>query len=167
MSKLCLIFDVLLPFLLARGKGLGDRGMPEVDTSIATAGRMPALMDEIYDLSDCTFFTPSYTPLMSFLTKAATYFHFLRSLYSDPRTPTGSRVLPFVALLYFISPVDFIPDLIPLLGQLDDVTVVPFLLILAFSLISKHVKTENWSKATGENVSKNGSGKPRGEVIDV
>jgi uncharacterized membrane protein YkvA (DUF1232 family) len=78
-----------------------------------------------------------------------------------------SRFLPIIALLYFISPLDFIPDLIPILGQLDDVTIVPFLIFLAFSLISKDVKNENWSKAYSESSEKNGSGKPKGEVIDV
>ncbi len=38
----------------------------------------------------------------------------------------------FMALVYGVSPIDLIPDLIPLLGWVDDAVIVPILLILAF-----------------------------------
>ncbi len=75
--------------------------------------------------------------------KLQAYLAFYRALARDPRTPGISKTLPWLALLYFVMPLDFIPDFLPLLGQLDDFTLVPVLLILAFWLIPKTVKQEN------------------------
>ena len=46
-------------------------------------------------------------------------------------TPWGAIFSLFVGLFYGLSPIDLIPDLIPLLGFLDDAAVVPIMLILA------------------------------------
>lgn len=75
--------------------------------------------------------------------KLQAYLMFYRALARDPRTPGVSKTLPWLALLYFFMPLDFIPDFLPLLGQLDDLTIVPFLLMLAFWLIPKGVKQQN------------------------
>ena len=45
-------------------------------------------------------------------------------LFRDPRVPMWKKAVPVLALLYIISPVDFIPDLIPGLGQLDDIGIM-------------------------------------------
>lgn len=58
-----------------------------------------------------------------------------RMLMKDARTPFASKALPWVAVAYFLSPIDLIPDFIPVLGLLDDVLIVPFLLYLAYHLI--------------------------------
>lgn len=68
-----------------------------------------------------------------------------RSLLSDSRTPTRTKLLPLAALLYVVFPLDFIPDVLPLLGQLDDLTVFGVLLVLALravpaSLYNEHKK---------------------------
>ena len=47
-------------------------------------------------------------------------------------TPWGAIFSLFMALVYGASPLDLIPDLIPILGLVDDAVVVPMLLILAF-----------------------------------
>lgn len=39
----------------------------------------------------------------------------------DPRVPIWTKAVPVLALLYVISPIDFLPDLVPGLGQLDDI----------------------------------------------
>ncbi len=45
-------------------------------------------------------------------------------LLRDPRVPLFTKVIPFASLVYVILPVDFVPDVIPVLGQLDDLGVV-------------------------------------------
>lgn len=45
-------------------------------------------------------------------------------LLRDPRVPLYIKAVPFLPLLYVLSPLDFIPDFIPILGQLDDLTIL-------------------------------------------
>ena len=45
-------------------------------------------------------------------------------LFRDPRVPVWKKAVPVLALLYVISPFDFVPDLIPGLGQLDDIGIL-------------------------------------------
>lgn len=56
-----------------------------------------------------------------------------------PNTPSAARWLLGLALLYLVSPIDLIPDWIPLLGQLDDLIVVPLLIRLALRYIPQAV----------------------------
>jgi uncharacterized membrane protein YkvA (DUF1232 family) len=44
-------------------------------------------------------------------------------LLREPTVPILAKALPVVALLYVISPLDFVPDFMPILGQLDDLGV--------------------------------------------
>ena len=46
-------------------------------------------------------------------------------LARDPRTPWGARLLALAVAAYALSPIDLIPDFIPVLGYLDDVILVP------------------------------------------
>ena len=48
----------------------------------------------------------------------------------DPRTPLWVRFLAVFIVAYAISPIDFIPDFIPVLGYLDDLLIVPLGLML-------------------------------------
>ena len=43
-------------------------------------------------------------------------------LLRDPEVPFYLKLVPFAAVLYLLWPVDFLPDLVPVLGQLDDLT---------------------------------------------
>jgi len=45
-------------------------------------------------------------------------------LLRDPSVPIGFKLIPLGALLYVLFPADFIPDLVPVLGQMDDLTVI-------------------------------------------
>jgi uncharacterized membrane protein YkvA (DUF1232 family) len=60
---------------------------------------------------------------------------FYRRVLAHPSTPWLSRVLLGVAIAYFVSPIDLIPDVIPILGQLDDLLIVPGLIFIALRLI--------------------------------
>lgn len=60
----------------------------------------------------------------------------------DPRTPRVSKWLLGAALAYLASPVDLVPDFIPVLGQLDDLLIVPGLVWLATRFIPHVVVAE-------------------------
>ncbi len=57
----------------------------------------------------------------------------------DPRTPTLPRVLALLVAAYALSPVDLIPDFIPVLGYLDDLVLVPLGLALVVRLLPDNV----------------------------
>ena len=54
-------------------------------------------------------------------------------MIQDGRVPPYVKAVPFLLLLYLLSPIDLIPDIIPVLGYLDDVVIT----LLAFMLILK------------------------------
>ena len=62
-----------------------------------------------------------------------------KRIAADPRTPGVSRWLLIGAVMYAVSPIDLIPDFIPVLGQLDDVIVLPILVGLALWLVPRAV----------------------------
>lgn len=53
----------------------------------------------------------------------------------SPRTPLGAKVVAGVVAAYALSPIDLIPDFIPILGYLDDVLIVPLGVALAVRMI--------------------------------
>ena len=57
----------------------------------------------------------------------------------DPRTPTFVRLLALLIAAYALSPVDLIPDFIPVLGYLDDLILVPLGLALVIRLLPEPV----------------------------
>ena len=48
----------------------------------------------------------------------------------DPRVPAGVKVFAAVVAAYVLSPIDLIPDVIPVLGNLDEMVLVPLAVIL-------------------------------------
>ena len=65
-----------------------------------------------------------------------------RHASKDPRTPAVAKALPWLSLLYIFWPVDIIPDLLPFLGQMDDLAIIPILFWLALRMIPDHVKRD-------------------------
>lgn len=57
----------------------------------------------------------------------------------DKDTPFLAKILAGITVAYALSPVDLIPDFIPVLGYLDDVILLPALIALTVRLIPKHV----------------------------
>lgn len=62
--------------------------------------------------------------------------------YRDPRVPWYARLFAAGVLAYAISPIDLIPDFIPVLGYLDDLILVPLGIMLALRMIPPEVMTE-------------------------
>jgi uncharacterized membrane protein YkvA (DUF1232 family) len=67
----------------------------------------------------------------------------------DPRTPWCAKMLIACVVAYALSPIDLIPDFIPLLGYLDDLLLLPIGIYLALKLIPPAVLTESRQKASG------------------
>jgi len=65
----------------------------------------------------------------------------------DPRTPWFARVIALAIAAYALSPIDLIPDFIPVLGYLDDVIIVPLGLWLVLRLIPAEVMADSQAKA--------------------
>lgn len=53
----------------------------------------------------------------------------------DPRTPWHARLVIVIVVAYALSPIDLIPDFIPVLGYLDDLLLLPLGIFLALKLI--------------------------------
>jgi uncharacterized membrane protein YkvA (DUF1232 family) len=67
--------------------------------------------------------------------------------YRDPRTPWYARVFTALVVGYAFSPIDLIPDAIPVLGYLDDLILVPLGAALALKMIPAEVLAESREKA--------------------
>ena len=65
----------------------------------------------------------------------------------DPRVPLYVKVLMLLILAYALSPVDLIPDFIPVLGYIDDLIILPLGIYLVLKLIPEEVKIEYYEKA--------------------
>lgn len=68
----------------------------------------------------------------------------------DPRTPWYVKALIFFVVAHTFSPIDLIPDFIPVLGQLDDLLITPGGLWLAVRLIPPEVLDEARRAAAGK-----------------
>lgn len=62
-----------------------------------------------------------------------------RLVLKHPQTPWVSKLFLGLAVGYLLLPFDLIPDFIPILGQLDDVVIIPVLLYVALLFIPKTV----------------------------
>ena len=68
----------------------------------------------------------------------------LRGLLGDDRVPRGSKVLLWLALAWVISPIDLVPEFLPVIGPLDDVVVVALVLRHLAKSAGPDVVREHW-----------------------
>ena len=66
----------------------------------------------------------------------------------DPRAPRAAKLVTVLAALYIVSPIDFVPDSIPILGWLDDGLIGYFLLQMAFKFLPEDL-LESLRERTG------------------
>jgi uncharacterized membrane protein YkvA (DUF1232 family) len=93
--------------------------------------------------------------------KTETYALYLA--YKDPRTPWYARLFAAIVVGYAFSPIDLIPDPIPILGYLDDLILVPLGTALAVKMIPSDVLAESREKASALM----SAGKPTNRVAAV
>ena len=83
-------------------------------------------------MSNCMMFLPNMIRLLGRLLK-------------DTRVPTAEKALFLGAIVYFISPIDLIPDVFPFIGQVDDVYLIALTLLRLINRTNENVVRENWS----------------------
>jgi len=79
--------------------------------------------------------------LAAFLPACATT---VRRLRADPRVPRRARIAVGIALIWVLSPIDLIPEFLPVIGPLDDVVVVALALRYAARQVPRSVLLEAW-----------------------
>ena len=69
----------------------------------------------------------------------------LGRLLRDTRVPTAEKALFVGAIVYFISPIDLIPDIFPFIGQVDDIYVIALTLLRLVNRTDERIVREHWS----------------------
>ena len=77
--------------------------------------------------------------------------------YRDPRTPWHARAFSALVVAYFLSPIDLVPDFIPILGYLDDLILVPLGITLALKMIPPEVLADAQKQAVNPTINKSTS----------
>lgn len=78
--------------------------------------------------------------------------------YRDPRMPLPAKILAAVVIGYAFSPIDLIPDPIPVLGYLDDLLLIPLGITLVLRLIPPEVMKDARQRAQQRAQESNGGG---------
>jgi uncharacterized membrane protein YkvA (DUF1232 family) len=84
----------------------------------------------------------------------------IRAIYlaaRDPRVPWYAKALAMAVAGYALSPIDLIPDFIPVIGYLDDLVLVPLGIWLVVSLIPEEIMTECRARASATRPPKSGA----------
>jgi len=68
-----------------------------------------------------------------------------RGLLADGRVPLGSKLLLGAAVAWFVSPIDLVPEFIPVLGPLDDAVVAALVLRHVVKKAGRDVVAEHWA----------------------
>ena len=91
---------------------------------------------------------------MSFLARVRSWANALRQetvalwfAVRDPRTPLAAKLLAGAVLAYALSPIDLIPDFIPILGYLDELLLLPPAIWLVIRLVPAEVLAQSRAKA--------------------
>jgi uncharacterized membrane protein YkvA (DUF1232 family) len=91
--------------------------------------------------------TSRYLRMTQLVLRLPTYARIVWGLARDPRTPIGLKALLAAALVYVFMPVDLVPDVIPIIGQADDLTVLLLVLDLFIQNAPAEVRAEHSARA--------------------
>ncbi|MDF2960203.1 MAG: hypothetical protein K0S39_1938 [Paenibacillus sp.] len=83
--------------------------------------------------------------------------------YKDPRVAWYAKCFPVCIVAYAFSPIDLIPDFIPVLGYLDDLIIVPFGIYLALKMIPSFIIDEHRQQAEAVRM----KGKPKNWFVGI
>jgi uncharacterized membrane protein YkvA (DUF1232 family) len=83
--------------------------------------------------------------------------------YKDPRTPWFARLCAALVVGYAFSPIDLIPDFIPIVGYLDDLILIPVGIWLALRMIPADVMVESRARAKQDSA----TGRPVNRAVAV
>jgi uncharacterized membrane protein YkvA (DUF1232 family) len=85
--------------------------------------------------------------LKSLAKKLKSQLYTLYFAYKNPKTPLFAKIFTCCVVAYAFSPIDLIPDFIPVLGYLDDLIIVPLGITIALKLIPESILEESRFKA--------------------
>jgi uncharacterized membrane protein YkvA (DUF1232 family) len=88
-----------------------------------------------------------YLRLARLVVRLPTYARLVWGIVRDPRTPVGLKALLAGALAYVLTPVDLIPDALPIIGQADDLTILLLVLDLFIQNAPRQVRDEHMARA--------------------
>ena len=77
---------------------------------------------------------------------AKRYIELCKLLCADSRTPKTTKIILWIAIVYALSPIDLIPDFIPVIGYLDDIIILPALLYIAIKSVPENVYIDNYDQ---------------------
>ncbi|HEX6124993.1 MAG TPA: YkvA family protein [Pyrinomonadaceae bacterium] len=69
----------------------------------------------------------------------------LGRLLKDARVPTAEKALFVAAIIYFVMPVDLIPDIFPFIGQVDDIYVIALTLLRLINRTDAQIVRQHWT----------------------
>jgi len=84
----------------------------------------------------------SLWPFLPFASRAPIYGQLLVALMRDPRVPWSNKLLLGIGAAYVISPVDLIPDFIPIISRIDDLAILVIAIDLFLDTVPREVLIE-------------------------
>jgi uncharacterized membrane protein YkvA (DUF1232 family) len=88
-----------------------------------------------------------YMRMARLVFKLPTYARTVWGIMRDPRTPIGLKGMMAAALAYVVFPVDLVPDVIPIIGQADDLTILLLVLDMFIQNAPAEVRAEHAARA--------------------
>lgn len=89
---------------------------------------------------------------LSWATKLKQQARALFFTWKNPQTPKVVKALAFITIAYLFSPIDLIPDFIPILGFVDDILLLPILCWLVIKLVPDTIWQHSLKRAQSERI---------------